>query len=152
MKPKVATARALSAYLTRQALTFATRLFIIIVLVLLLLIGLLAYNFTAWWWLLALPLVVLGLLYLLLYWVIRRLTSLIYRHPYSGAQRQALDGFTDKVRGLLDAKSTPLPIFVLITLKDVLLHKDPRTIRKLIDDSTHLKSDLRDLEKHFGER
>lgn len=98
------------------------------------------------------PILPLGLFYMLFYWMVRRIATIIYRHPFSRDQRQALDDFTDKIRGLLDAKSTPLPIFALITLKDVLLHKDPRTIRKLIDDSASLKSDLRDLEKHFGER
>ncbi len=152
MNKKVAAARALGAHLTRQALRLATIFFVSIVAILLLVIGLLAYNFTAWWWVFAIPIIIACLIALVLHWLVRRLASLIYRHPFSRAQRQALNEFTDKVRSLIDAKNTPLPILAIITIKDVLIHKDPRTIRQLIDNSTSLKADLKDLEKHFGER
>lgn len=152
MKPKVATVRALGAHLARKSLRLVTTIVIIIAIVIILAAALLAYNYTAWWWLLALPLLPLGLAYAIFYWLVCRLAAIIYRHPFSANQRQALDDFTEKIRSLLDAKSTPIPIFALITIKDILLHKDARTIRKIIDDSSSLRSDLRDLEKHFRER
>lgn len=152
MKPKAITALAIGAYLARKSLHLATYIFIGVMLALVIIIGLLAYNYTAWWWILALPLLVVCLVFFVLYWVVQRLISTIYRHPFSRDQRQALDEFTDKVRRLVETRSIPLPIFAIITIKDVLIHKDAKSIRKLIEDSSSLKDDLKKLESYFGHR
>lgn len=152
MKPKAITALAIGAYLARKSLRLTTYIFIAIVLTLVIIIGLLAYNYTVRWWIFALPLIAICLIFLVLYWIVNRLVSAIYRHPFSRDQRRALDEFTDKVRSLVESKSIPLPIFAIITIKDVLVHRDAKTIRKLIDDSLSLKDDLKKLESYFGNR
>jgi len=152
MKPKVATASAVATYIARKFLRLITIIFFAIIGLLVLGIWALAYYFSSWWWVFILPIIVVVLIFLTIRWIILRIISAIYRHPFTREQRTRLDSFNEKVTGLIESRSTPLPIFALITLRDIIRHRDATTIRKLIDDSTSLKSDFADLEKHFGER
>lgn len=152
MKPKVATARALASYAGHRSLRFVTIAVVVILAIIFIVIGLLAYNFTTWWWLLAIPFAAAGLVFFGIRWVLQVIIRRLYRHPFSRAQREQLDAFASKVLGLIEARSTPLPFFALITLWDIIRRRDATTIRKLVNDSTSLKKDFTELEKQFQER
>jgi len=152
MKPRVATARAITAFIARKSLSFATIIYVAIFTILIAIIWLLAYYLSAWWWLFALPLVFITLIAFALRLIVSFIIGKIYRHPFSRIQREKLEGFTKKITSLAEAKSTPLPFYAFITIWDIFRRRDATTIRKLIDDSQSLKSDYVALEKYFGER
>jgi len=152
MKPRVATARAITAYIAKKSLSFATIIYVVVFAIIFAIIWSLAHYFSVWWWLLAAPLVLVTIVAFAIRFVISFIISKIYRHPFSRTQREKLEEFTNKVTSLAEAKSTPLPFYAFITLWDIFRRRDATTIRKLIDDSRSLKSDYSTLEKYFGER
>ena len=152
MKPKIATTRALSAYLAIRSLKFVTIVATVIFVVLIAIIWMLAYYFSPWWWIFALPIVFLGFVFLVLRFIVSRIIGLIHRHPFTIEQRESLETFTSKITNIVEARATPLPIYAIVTIKDVIFHKDARTVRKLVDDTSSLKSDFSKLERHFGEQ
>lgn len=152
MKPRVATARAITAFIARKSLSVATMIYVGTLAILLIIIWLLAYYFSGWWWLFALPLALISVAAFVIRFIISFIINKIYRHPFSRTQREKLEEFTKKITGLIEAKSTPLPFYAFITIWDILRHRDATTIRSLIDSSRSLKSDYTALEKYFGER
>lgn len=152
MKPKIATARALAAYTATKSVRLITIVFGCILAVLAAIVLALVYFYSNWWLILLLPLVVIGLLFLLLRFIVLRIVRLIYRHPFNHDQRKKLNAFSQKIITLLEARSTPPIFFAIVTVKDILLHRDVTTLRALISDSISLKADFAELEKHFGKR
>ncbi len=152
MKPKVATARAVVAYVGQKSLRFASLIIAAILLILFIVTALLAINVSPWWWLLLVPLAIIGVVVVAARWILTKIIGKIYRHPYSRQQREQLDSFNDKIQRLIEARATPLPLFAFITLWDIIRRRDATTLRSLLEDSSSLRSDFRELEKHFGER
>lgn len=146
---KLIVARALTAHIAKRMLRLATILALLAFVIITLIIGALAYFFSAWWWLLIIPF----LFVLSLFLVVRLFVVLIVRRIHGDhmnkTQRDAMDDFTGKIEALIEARATPLPIFVFICIKDLVLHRDITTVKKLISDSTGLKKDYAELEKLF---
>ena len=152
MKPKVAALRAFTAYLALRSLRILS-LFVYAVLgVLTLVVGLLAYYFTTWWLVFLVPILVVLFFFLLLRFLVTRVISTIHRHPFTAAQRESLEQFTQKFANLAALRAVSLPGFAYLTLRDILKDRDATTIRERIHDSKTLKSDFSELEKHFGDR
>ncbi len=149
MKPKVATARALTAYAGLRAVRLLTILLIVETVIVLIIVGLLAYFFSPWWLLLAVPFAAVTILGLGARWVLLRIIRAIYRHPFSRKQREQLDAFSEKLMRLADVRSKTPPLFALQTIWDIIRRRDATTIRELIADSTSLKKDFKQLESLF---
>lgn len=152
MKPKVATMHALTAYTALRALHLATMVTVFIIIGLFACIWALAYYLSPWWWIFLLPLSTIIIAVIILHRIITRTIHLIHRHPFTEPQRQALEDFTSKIADLTEFRDTPLPVYALITLRDIVRHQDAKTLRETIEDSTELDNDFLALEKHFGER
>lgn len=152
MKPKAAAMGAIVAYVTGQALRIVTITFVLIMALVFAGVWALAYYVSEWWWLLLLPLLVIVLLFLLFRLTVKRIAGLIHRHPFTTEQREQLETFTSKVWGLTEARTTSLPMYALITLRDIIRDRDATTLRKMAKDSGSLKDDFAELEKKFGER
>ncbi len=152
MKPKIAATRALIAYTALQALRLVTTVAILTIILLFAILWALAYYLSPWWWIFLLPLGAIFVAGVVLRLIIMRTIHLIHRHPFTEPQRQALEDFTGKIARLAEFKDTPLPIYALITLRDIIRHQDAKTLRETIEDSASLKDDFVSLEKYFGER
>lgn len=152
MKPKVAAMSALVAYVAQRSLRLVSILFFTGTAASLTVIGLLAYFFGEWWWVLAVPVVIAVLLFIGIRFVAKRIITMIHRHPFTARQREQLEAFTKKIRTIIESRSTPLPVYAAQTVRDILRDRDATTVRKLVTDSTSLKDDFAELEKHFGER
>lgn len=152
MNPKVTAARALAAYISKKSLRLVTIIAISILGVLTIGIWLLAHYFSPWWWVFIIPVILLGLVFTALRWVVLRIITGIYRHPFTTKQVEYLDDFSQKITGLVDARATTLPMFAFITVKDLLLKRDATTVKRIVADSTSLKSDFATLEKLFSVR
>ena len=146
---KLTVARALSAYVARRMMFVATIVALGGFAAAIVACGLLSYFFSAWWWLLALPFAFLLATFFIVRLIVAFVIGRIHSEKLSDEQHQALEEFTDKIQRLLEARATPLPIFALITMKDLVLYRDIKTIRELINDTSGLKNDYEALERMF---
>lgn len=146
---KISVARALTASIASRVIRFATIIAIVTFLLILAGVWALAHFVSGWWWIMILPFIFLLSLFLVVRLFIVLIIRRIHSEQMTKSQRAALNEFTDKVQSLLEARSTPLPIIVLICIKDIVLHRDVTTIKKIIQDSSSLKSDYEKLEKLF---
>ena len=146
---KLIVARALSAYVARRMVFVATIVAVGVFAAVIAACMLLSYFFSAWWWLLALPFALLLALFFIIRLIVAFIIGRIHSEKLSDVQRQALEKFTDKIQRLLEARATPLPIFALITMKDLVLYRDIKTVRELINDTSGLKKDYEALERMF---
>ena len=152
MNAKASTTQAIVAYSALRALSIITTIAVVAGLLFFGIIWTLAYSFSPWWWIFLLPLSVVVAIGIVLHVIAIKTIHLIHRHPFTESQRQALEQFADKVTQLAQFRETPLPIYALTTLRDIIRHHDARTVRAAIEGSTTLKDDFLVLEKHFGER
>ena len=146
---KLIVARALSAYVARRMVFVATIVAVGVFAAVIVACGLLSYFFSAWWWMLALPFALLLALFFIIRLIVAFIIGRIHSEKLSIEQRQALEKFTDKIQRLLEARATPLPIFALITMRDLVLYRDIKTVRELINDTSGLKKDYEALERRF---
>ena len=101
-----------------------------------------------WLLLLAVCIPVLGIvlaLILLARFVVRR----IYPHTMTKPQSTAVDQFCDQIQELIEARATPPPIVALITIKDLVLYREPRTVKRLIEQSSTLRRNYIELRGLF---
>lgn len=152
MKPKVRATRALAAYTASRSLRLVSMIALVVFVILIGLIWLLATQLSSWWWIGLIPILVIAAIVLLLRFIIKRIIRAIYPDPLSQGQRATLDTLAGKVVRLAETRSTPLPFLAFITLKDIVIHRDARTVRELFNDSKSLAGDLRQLEQQFKER
>ena len=149
MDKDVKVARALSSRIARRIVRIASWIATGVVLVLFLLIWALAYFFSAWWWLLLVPLGLLVTIALIVRIIAGFITRGLYREPLNRQQRQGLDDMTEKIQRLIEAKATPPIVFVLLSVKDLLIHRDVTTIKELIRDTASLRADYSKLRQLF---
>lgn len=142
--------RALTAHVARRVVRIATVSAVFGLAAVFLICYALAYFFSPWWWLLLVPFLVLFGVFLLVRLFIRFLITRLSPDRVTPEQHRALDEFTDKIERILEARSTPLPLIVLISMKDLVFHRDITTIRSVINDSVSLKRDYQVLERMFA--
>ena len=141
--------RALTARIATRFLRLATFIILGLFVAVLLTCGLLAYFFSAWWWLLIIPFVILLAIFMVLRLFIGLVIRRIHSERLSPAQADAMDGFTDKIQALLEARATPPWMFVAICIKDLVLHRDITTVKSIVNSTATLKRDYQELEKLF---
>jgi len=142
--------RALTARFARRFIRLADLIVGTVAIVLVAGVWALAYFFSAWWWLLILPVLFLLGLYVIVRLIVAVVISQFHVGQLSKEQRTALDDFIDKVQQVLEARATPLPIIALICIKDIVVHRDLKTVRKIISETTGLRRDYQALEKLFN--
>lgn len=149
MTSKLTAPRALTALLARRFIKLATIVAVGIAAAGITAAWLLAHFFSAWWWLLAVPFVGLLVLFLIVRFIVMIIVRLIHPNNLTGEQNQIMNGFIDKIQVAIEARATPVPLVVLICLKDVLFHRDVVTVKKIIKDTAGLKSEYEQIEKLF---
>jgi hypothetical protein len=146
---KLTVARVLVAHIARRFIRLATIVAIILLLVAIFISALLAYNFSAWWWLLMAPAVLilplLVLLRIFMLFVTRSISSVSLRADQENAVKQ----FVAQLEQIIEARGTPPWLFALITVKDLLIHRDITTIKNLVASTSSLKRNYQKLEKLF---
>lgn len=150
IRSKIDVLRAVMASVGQRALMFAAILGGALFAIVLLLIWALAHFASEWWWLLLIiyiPLLLIGLIiWLLARFIVRRL----YPRRLSVEQKQLLSSFTDKIQHLLETRGMGWPAFALLNVKDLLFHRELRTTKNLIADTTSLKRDFAELEEKLS--
>jgi membrane protein implicated in regulation of membrane protease activity len=146
---KLIVARAISAHIARRAVRIATMIAVGILFFAFLITAALVYSFSPWWWFLLLPFLLLFGVFMIVRLVARIIISRIHAGRLDKSQREAIDGFVDKILQIVEARATPPWVFVAITVKDIVIHRDITTIKRLVADSAGLRRDYMELEKRF---
>lgn len=149
MDKDIRVARALSARIAQKVVRVAGLIVLSGLIVLFLLTWTLAYFLSSWWWLLLIPIIVLAGISSVAWLIARLVAKGLYRQPLNRAQRMALDDMTDKIQRLLEARATPPVVFVMVSIKDLLLHRDVTTVKQLIRDTASLRADYVKLRQLF---
>lgn len=152
MNSKLNAIRALAAYNAQRSLSLFTAIFTAVITVLVVSTVALAYFFSPWWLIVMLPIALFLLAFLVIRKIVDKIISRIHRHPFTKRQREQLEKFTGGLKNLAEIKNTPVFIYAIITIWDVLRRRDETTIQQIINSSKCLKADFAELEKHFGER
>lgn len=146
---KISFGRAFTAYVAQRVIRLATQIAVLIFVASVVASALLVYFFSPWWWLLAVPFAVLLIMFLVVRIILGFIIRRIYPSKFTATQATDLKSFVDKIQSLLEARATPPWVFVAVSIKDLLLHRDVVTIKAIITDTSSLKSDYKALEKLF---
>ncbi len=147
MKPKINVLRAVTATVARRALLIAAIIVGVALALLFSAIWALAYFVSTWWWLLLAVYVPLLLGAVAILATGRFLIKKLHSQQFSREQKVLLNNFTDKIQRLLETRGMGWPVFALLNVKDLILHRDLRTTKELLADTTSLKRDLAELEE-----
>lgn len=146
---KLTAPRALTATVARRLIRTLTVIASVITVVSFIISGLLAYFFTGWWWILAgITFIIFGF-FLLIRFIFSAAVRIIYPNKLTREQSTTMNSFIDTIQEILEAKSTPPIIMMLICIKDLILHRDIVTIKTLIRDTSRLRSEYKKLEQLF---
>ena len=147
MKPKINVLRAVTASVAWRALLIATIIVGVALALLFSAIWALAYFTGEWWWLLLIVYVPLLLGAVAIFTAGRLLIKKLYSQQLSREQKVLLNNFTDKIQRLLETRGIGWPLFALLNVKDIVFHRELRTTKNLVSDTTGLKRDFAELEK-----
>ena len=150
MKPKINVLRAVTASVAWRALLIATIIVGVALALLFSAIWALAYFASEWWWLLLIVYVPLLLGAVAIFTAGRLLIKKLYSQQLSREQKVLLNNFTDKIQRLLETRGIGWPLFALLIVKDIVFHRELRTTKNLVSDTTGLKRDFAELEEKLN--
>lgn len=136
-----------SEFIIRKYRSLVLVLAIVAVAVLALMIWLITLS--AWWWLLAAPvisLVIIGVLVALLVRVIIRAASPVLTKQ----QTKDVKDFVDKLERVADNLQTPAFIILFRVVRDTVRPRDKTFIQSMAEDSTTLHTDFATLQRKFA--
>jgi len=147
MKPKIDVMRAVMHIVATRVIWLGGIIALIIAIIVLAIIWALAYFVSGWWWLLLIMYVPLVLITLGVFLLARFVAHRLYPRPLNREQKKLLGNFVDKIQRLIETRGMGWWLFALLNFKDLLFHRDLRTTKELIHDTTSLKRDFAELEK-----
>lgn len=148
MKANIIAIRAITAEFARQFVQPFLWLGVGIMAMLLLLVGLLAFTFSQWWWLLVIPIVLLGLVGIVVWLLVRFILGRISPR-LDGQQKAATKQFVTKLQFATETIQTPYPIIIFYVIRDIILRRDSGFISELTQQSKTLRPDFEELKKLF---
>ncbi len=114
----------------------------------LVIIGVLAVNFSAWWWILAVPVLIIGCIGLAV-WLVLRLIARRISPVMTTRQKTATKAFVAKVSAVTEVTQTPYPLIMFRIVKDIITRTDKGYIHQVTQHSTQLRPDFDELRKLF---
>jgi hypothetical protein len=148
MKPNIAAIRAVTAEFARQFVRPFFWVVLGIMVCLVIITILLAINISPWWWLLAIPVGMLGIagaaIWLIVRFILERLSPRL-----TTEQRAATKGFVTKLQFTKDTIQTPYPLIIFYVIRDIILRRDRGFLSEVTEHSRTLKPDFERLKKLF---
>lgn len=148
MKPNVVVIRAITVEFAWQFIKPFMWIALGIIIGLLCIVGVLAFTISQWWWLLAIPIIILGLIGTTV-WIIVRLIARRISPRLNTEQKTAVGQFINKLRFVVETARTPYPFIILIVIKDIVTRSENGLIQTMITQSKTLRPDYEDLKKLF---
>ncbi len=105
-------------------------------------------TLSAWWWLLAIPVIIFTLIGLFTLLLVRAILRKL-RPELSKPQSTAVKGFVDKLDRLVDNMQTPMFIIIFKMVRDIVRPGKGTIIQTVTEDSTTLRKDLIELQRNF---
>ncbi len=149
MFQKLNVIRAVSQYYTLRIIRFFTIVAFILIVLLLLFDGWLAYSFSPWWGLLAIPMLAFLIAFLLVRAIVRYVALRVYPTRLSKQVSTEINAFIDKLSSVIEVRHMHPVMISLVSIKDIVLYRELRTIKTIIENSSTLSSDYADLESKF---
>lgn len=115
---------------------------------LLIVVAILAFTVSQWWWLLALPIVLLGLVGVVV-WLIVRFIATQLSPKLNPQQKVATKKFVTKIHYVTETVQTPYPLIMFRIIKDIITRTDEGFIQEVTQQSTTLRPDFEELRKLF---
>lgn len=115
---------------------------------LLVIVSTLAFTVSQWWWLLAIPTFLLGLVGAVV-WLIVRFIALQLSPQLNAQQKTATKKFVTKIHNVTETIQTPYPLIIFRIVKDIITRTDAGLIQEVTQQSTTLRPDFEDLRKLF---
>lgn len=147
MKAQITLVRAVGSEFVTRKLQPIVLVFAALSVVLLVLITWLV-TISAWWWLLAVPIIIFIVLGLVVYLAIRVAVQKL-RPQLTGQQTTAVKNFVDKLERVADNLGTPMPWLVFRVVRDVMRPREKTFIHEIANDSTTLRTDFIELQRNF---
>ncbi len=149
MDTKFSAIRAIGSMMFEEMVRLVTIITSCILGALLILAWWLTANVSQWWGLFLALVVLLVILAMVLRFVAMWLLKRMYGAPLTREQHVHTKAFVGKVQSIAETRSMGWPLFVATTIKDIIRHKNAVSLKKLIADSSSLKSDFQELERLF---
>jgi hypothetical protein len=148
MNTNIAAIRAITAEFARQFVQPFLWIGLGVISCLVILTILLALNLSPWWWLLAIPVVILGIAATIIWLVVRLiLTGLSPR--LNSTQKTATKQFVAKIQFAKDTIQTPYPVMIFYVIRDIIFRRDKGFLSEVSEHSRTLKPDFEALKKLF---
>jgi hypothetical protein len=148
MKSNVAAIRAVTAEFARQFVQPFVWIGLGIIIVILIIIGLLAFTVSAWWGLLIIPVILIGIVASVVWLLVRYILGRISPH-LDAKQKIATKQFVTKLQFATETIQTPYPIIIFYVMRDIILRKDAGFINEVTQQSKTLRPDFEELKKLF---
>ena len=143
------TLHALGVFIGRKFLRIAAGIALVILGLLVVGVWLLASHFSAWWWILLLPMLVIGVAIFILYSLLRFFLLRAYPAQFSREQTEKLTQFVNKLTSINDARTTSPFTLVATSIWELIRYRELRTVRAVINNSSTLSADFERLTHFF---
>lgn len=148
VKPSIAAIRAITAEFARQFVQPFIWIALGIMACLIIVVLLLSINVSAWWWLLAIPVVILGIA-MTVVWLIVRLILAGLSPRLDSTQKTATKQFVTKLQFTKDTIQTPYPVMIFYVIRDIIFRRDKGFLSEVTEHSRTLKPDFEALKNLF---
>ncbi|MET0980118.1 MAG: hypothetical protein ABWX90_02580 [Candidatus Saccharimonadales bacterium] len=111
-------------------------------------IAVLAFAVSQWWWLLAIPVALLGLAVIII-WLVVRFIAVRLSPRLNAEQKIATKKFVSKIHFMTETAQTPYPVIMFQIIKDIITRNDNGFIQEATQQSTTLRPDFEALRKLF---
>jgi hypothetical protein len=147
MLEKLTVFRAISSYFARRMINRFTMIALVVFIVSFIFIWALAHYIDVWWWLFVIPLVILMLIFLIIRTIASFIARGLYNHKINSDQKTQIMSLVDKLERLIEQRQMTPPLLAIISVKDLIFHRELRTVKMIIEDTRTLKSDYEKLSK-----
>ncbi len=146
IKPKALTARVIAATAMRRYLRLAKIIIAATAVVLLTAIWAISHYLGSWGWLLLLAYLPLLLSALGAYMAAKAGIRRVYTGVVTPEQTALINQLIDKLQSLAETNGINWQLFALKSISELLFHRDPRSLKVMIDNATSLAGDFKVIE------
>jgi hypothetical protein len=148
MKSSIAAIRAVTAEFARQFVRPFWWVGIGMIAVMVAIMTILALTLSAWWWLLAIPIAIVGLIGLVIWFLVGFILKRV-SPALNQKQKTATKHFVTKLQLATETIQTPYPVIAFYVVRDIILRRDTGFISEVTEQSKTLRPDFEHLRQLF---
>ena len=148
MKSSIAAIRAVTAEFARQFVQPFWWVGIGMIAVMVAIMTILALTLSPWWWLLAIPIAIVGLIGLVIWFLVGFILKRV-SPSLNQKQKTATKHFVTKLQLATETIQTPYPVIAFYVVRDIILRRDTGFISEVTEQSKTLRPDFEHLRQLF---